>query len=318
MEASGFRWPRRRLLTGAAAACATAWTPSSASAAGVDGHAVIQGSAGLSEITIVTTPRLAGAIHSLSWLGKEFIDSVDHGRQLQSALNCNAGSPLTAETFNPTEAGSRRDGAGGESTSRLLHLLADGSRLQTTTQMAFWLAPGERSGENLAKNQTALSNHLLTKRVVIGDGALSQVVRYDVTFSLPVNERHQQIVFEALTGYMPIDFSAFWRFDPNERRLMPLDDGPGEQRDPVVLATSRGEYAMGILAAPAACPGITGPTYGRFRFARERVNKWNCVFRLKDSSGIAPGDYSFSMRVLVGTRRDVESMLRDLIPAASS
>ena len=51
------------------------------------GHAVIRAKAGPSEIVITTTPRLAGAIHSVAWNGKEFIDSTDHGRQLQSAAN---------------------------------------------------------------------------------------------------------------------------------------------------------------------------------------------------------------------------------------
>ena len=49
------------------------------------GHAVIRAPAHGSEIVITTTPRLAGAIHSLTWNGKEFIDSFDHGRQMQSA-----------------------------------------------------------------------------------------------------------------------------------------------------------------------------------------------------------------------------------------
>ena len=77
-----------------------------------DGDAEIRAPVGESEIVITTTSRLAGAIHSLTWNGKEFIDSFDHGRQLQSASNFDAGTPITGETFNPTEAGSRDDGAG--------------------------------------------------------------------------------------------------------------------------------------------------------------------------------------------------------------
>lgn len=143
------------------------------------GDASIRSSVGDSEIVITTTERLAGAIHSLIWNGKEFIDSHDHGRQLQSAANFDAGSRFSGETFNPTEAGSRRDGAGPWSTSRLLQLVATRNSLQTTNHMAFWLAPGETSGGRPAKNTTLLSNHLLTKRVTIGDRDLPQV-QYDV------------------------------------------------------------------------------------------------------------------------------------------
>ena len=80
--------------------------------AAVSGDAQIRAKAGPSEIVITTTSRLAGAIHSLTWNGREFIDSADHGRQLQSASNFDAGSRITGETYNPTEAGSRFDGAG--------------------------------------------------------------------------------------------------------------------------------------------------------------------------------------------------------------
>ncbi|MFV0444809.1 MAG: hypothetical protein ACK5Q5_14650 [Planctomycetaceae bacterium] len=275
------------------------------------GDAVIRSPAGESEIVMTTTSRLAGAIHSLTWNGQEFIDSHDHGRQLQSALNCDAGAPIAAETFNPTEAGSRRDGTGSGSTSRLLHLVADHNQIQTTTQMAFWLAPGEASGPHLARNSSLCSNHLVTKRVTIGVDGHPQVLQYDVTFSLPVDERHQHVVFEALTGYMPPEFDTFWRFDREQQTLVPLSDGPGEQADPVVLSTADGRYAMGVIGQSTAVPAIVGPRYGRFRFTREQVVKWNCVYRWQSSNEIPPGDYSFSMRVGVGTRSQVESLVRE-------
>ena len=134
----------------------------------VCGDSVIRGRTVDSEIVITTTSRVAGAIHSLKWRGKEFIDSTDHGRQLQSAANFDQGAPISAETYNPTEAGSRRDGAGASSSSQLLSLTAKGNRLTTNTLMAFWLAPGENSGENRAKNSTVLSKWSLYKEVTIG------------------------------------------------------------------------------------------------------------------------------------------------------
>ncbi|MCA9222518.1 MAG: hypothetical protein KDA71_19460 [Planctomycetales bacterium] len=274
------------------------------------GDAVIRAAAGESEIVITTTARLAGAIHSLTWNGREFVDSTDHGRQIQSASNLDAGSPMTPETFNPTEAGSRRDGAGATSTSRLLHLVASGNTLQTTTRMAFWLAPGETSGGHPAKNRQLLSDHLLTKRVTIGVVDMPQVVQYDVTFSLPVGERHHYAQFEAVTGYMPAEFEKFWKFNSATGELEPLSDGPGEQRDPVVLATSDGRYAMGVYSPDQPSRGFEQAGYGRFRFQRERVTKWNCVFRLRDSrQPIPPGEYSFRNFVLVG---DLETVRRDM------
>jgi hypothetical protein len=272
------------------------------------GNGVIRGSAGNSEIVITTTARVAGAVHSLTWGGKEFIDSVDHGRQLQSASNLDTGvSPIRAETFNPTEAGSRLDHVGPRSSSRLLAFEARGNHLVTKSQMAFWLAPGEKSGEHLARNPTVVSNHLLAKRVTIGWKRWSQVISYDVTFTVPAGEFHREVVFEALTGYLPAEFGTFWAFEQKTGELEPLSDGPGEQLRPVVLATADGKYAMGIFSPEK------GARYGRFRFGRERVVKWNCVFRpAKAEAGFPPGEYAYRQFVVVGDLAMVLEGLRAL------
>jgi hypothetical protein len=277
-----------------------------------DGNATIRAPAGPSEIVITTTARLAGAIHSLTWNGREFIDSFDHGRQLQSASNLDCGTPITGETFNPTEAGCRRDGAGEKSSGRLLHWRIGPNSLQTLTQMAFWLAPGEKSGPNLAKNTTVLSDHLLTKRVRIGYKDLPHVIAYDATFSLPIGERHTHAVFEALTGYMPPAFEEFRQFNPRTGELEPLSDGPGEGPHPVVFAVRGGAHAMGIYAPPQPARNTAGPTYGRWRFAAEKVVKWNCVFRVTDKNGITAGEYPFRMFVIVGNLDTVLASMRAL------
>jgi hypothetical protein len=271
-----------------------------------EGGSVIRARAGVSDIVITTTTRLAGAIHSLSWNGKEFIDSTDHGRQLQSASNLDAGTPIQPETFNPTEAGSQRDGVGPTSSSQLLHLVARGHELQTTSRMAFWLAPGEKSGGHPAKNTTILSDHTLTKRVRIGWRGMHHVIAYDVTFGLPVGERHTEAVFEMVTGYMPPEFSKFWSFNAATGELEPLSDGPGEQARPVVLATPDGGHAMGIFSPE------TGVSYGRFRFIPEKVVKWNAVVRRRDPNGVPAGDYSFRNFVVVGDLNVVRDSLRAL------
>lgn len=274
-----------------------------------DGAAQIRSAPGPSQIVITTTSRLAGAIDSLRWNGREFINSFDHGRQLQSASNLDCGTPIKPETFNPTEAGSRRDGAGPVSSSRLLHMRVEPDALQTLTQMAFWLAPGEKSGPNPAKNTTVLSDHLLLKRLRIGYKQMPQVIPYEVVFSLPIGEHHTEAVFEALTGYMPPEFSQFLRYDPRENELRPLSNGPGEIPHPVVLSLPEGTHAMGIYAPPQPAPFTTGPTYGRWRFQAEKVVKWNCVFRVRCAEGIPPGEYPFRMFVLVG---DLDTVRQNL------
>ena len=269
----------------------------------------IRRAAGNSEIVITTTSRLAGAVHSLTWNGQEFINSTDHGRQLQSASSFSSDGKHWAEAFNPTEAGSRDDGAGLNSTSRLLHSVVTDTALQTTTQMAFWLSPGQKSEGHPAINTTKLSNQLLTKRVQIGLPDLPHVIRYDVTFTVPLNERHTFAQFEALTGYMPEEFRSFWTFRPSTGDLQPVSFGPGEQEFPIVLSTESGSHAMGIYSPQQPSAGFENAGYGRWRFERERVVKWNTVFRIGRAAGIEPGEFSFRSIVVVGDRDMVRSAL---------
>lgn len=282
--------------------------------AATDGDAVIRAKAGDSEIVITTTSRLAGAIHSLTWNGKEFIDSFDHGRQLQSAASFDCGNPgeFWAECFNPTEAGSRSDGAGPRSSSKLLRLQSRDHQLSTTTRMAFWLVPGQESAGRPALNTRVLSDHQITKQVRIGYQGLDQVLDYRVTFTVPPGEHHNHAQFEALTGYMPAEFERFWKLNPKTGKLQPLDDGPGEQNDPVILSTQDGKHAMGVFSPDQPSPGYQHAGYGRFRFPAAKVVKWNCVFRVKNPEGVAAGDYSFQVFVAIGTLEDVKQSIQKL------
>jgi hypothetical protein len=277
-----------------------------------DGNATIRAKAGSSEIVITTTTRVAGAIHSLTWNGREFINSYDHGRQLQSASNLDYGSPILDETFNPTEAGSARDATGEHSTSRLLFIRREPAELETVTQMAFWLAPGEKSGPNFAKNTNILSDHLLTKRVKLGYKDLQNVISYDVTFALPIGEHHTQATFEALTAYLPPEFARFQQFNPGTGDFEPLSEGPGESPYPVIISLPEGTHALAIYAPPQPSKNTVGPSYGRWRFRAEKVVKWNCVFRVRDKTGLKSGEYPFRMFVVVGDLATVRDSLRAL------
>ena len=277
-------------------------------APGVSGDAVLRRAAGGAEIVVTITSRLAGAIHSLTWGGREFIDSLDHGRQLQSASNLDVDGKLFNECFNPTEAGCERDMAGTTSTSRLLYLSAGDRELVTVTQMAFWLRPGQTSGGNMALNTTALSNHLLEKHVRIGVGELDHAIRHAVTFTLPADERHERATFEILTGYMPPEFSTFLGLRP-DGSLEEIGPGPGEQPQPVVLATADGKHAMGCWSPARSRTTGRPPSYGRFAFPDHHVVKWNCVVREADKAGLAAGAHPYLVYSAVGTREQVRKTL---------
>jgi hypothetical protein len=245
-------------------------------------------------ITIKANARFAAAIYSLQWNGREFIDSYDHGRELQSAVSFDG----HGECYNPTEAGSRHDHTGPSSTSRVISATTEGNRLDTKSRMAFWVRPGETApGCGAAVNKTALSDYLLTKRVTIA----GNIVTHEITFTVP--RAHNSVQFEALTAYLPASFSVFHAYDKATKALIPLSDGPGEQGRPVVIATPDGNYALGVR-----CDGPA--VYGRFRFPVEGVTKWNGVFR--PAGPIAAGDYRFVCRSIVGTVQQVTTALSAL------
>ena len=280
--------------------------------ADISGDAVLKKQIGKDEASITTTSRVAGAIHSFKFRGKEYIDSFDHGRQLQSASNLNMGKKFIPEVFNPTEAGSEFDGKGPKSSSKLLFLEVKDEELVTKNQMAFWIRPGMKSQGNLAYNAAELSNHLLQKQVRFGFMGLEQVLDYRVTFGVPEKEGHTYAQFETLTGYMPWEFQQFLRWNPEQKKLVPLDKQSGEQPFPVVLATEDGKHAMGVVSLRKS-KNMTGPGYGRFYFPNDKVVKWNCVYRLQDKDGLQAGDYSFRMLVPFGTVVEVENTIKSIL-----
>jgi hypothetical protein len=165
---------------------------------------------------------------------------------------------------------------------------------------------------HLAQNTTLLSNHVLNKKVRIGRPGMDHVLDYKVTFTVPADRPHKYLQFEALTGYMPWSFSEELRFDAKTESLVPLPRQDGEQRDPVVLSTPSGSHAMGIFTPDRPPAGEPPIGYGRFKFEHDQVMKWNCVFRLRQPEPIKPGDYSYQLFVVIGTREDCRRTLAAL------
>ncbi|MCY3005698.1 MAG: hypothetical protein NTV29_06955 [Planctomycetota bacterium] len=281
----------------------------------VDGNQSISIDLDGTPLTITTTSRLAGAVHSIRWRNHEFIDSVDHGRQLQSACSFDAmcDEPFWAERFNPTEAGSRRDGVGQRTTSQLLAIQRDEREVRTSTKMAFWLAPGEKSEGRSALNTRVLSGHQLHKRIRLGAYDDPHVIQIDNTFELDSNQANRFAQFEVLTGYMPKEFSEFWKVTAPNGELHKLDDGPGEQPDPVILSTPDRQFAMGTISAGRPDWIDSQAGYGRFRFPSEQVVKWNVVYRYREIPSITKPKASFRVLVAVGTLAQVHSALRKAI-----
>ena len=283
-----------------------------------NGDAQISATVAGSPLVISTSNRFAGAIDSLTWGGKEFINSHDHGRELQSA----ASFSNDGECYNPTEAGSNDDGTGATSTSVLQALNANGNVLTTQTQMAFWLRPGEQDPNQggcgsvpngVTLNTSNLSPYILNKTVTIGFNGMEHVIAYNTQFTVPNGVSQSSSVFEAVTGYMPAEFSTFWTYDPVSKTLAPLSDGPGEQPLPVIMATPDGQYAMGVYSPDLPQSDFPSVGYARFRFNSSDPNnatvKWNCTFRTGPITGSSD---TYHCYIPIGTLQDVEQSMDQL------
>ncbi len=275
-----------------------------------DGNQTISVSMFGSTLVLQTSDRMAGAISALNWKGQAFIDSKDHGRELQSDVFFDNDGVC----YNPTEAGSRTDGAGHRSSSRLLALRVQGNQLWSTTQMAFWLQPGQSAAPQVcgnhpdlhrAVNKAILSKVVLRKHVTVGLPDFPNVIRESITFDVPAPYKNG--TFEVLTGYMPKAFSQAFYVHPREMRAVPADGRQGEQPYPVIRSTPDHQYAMGIYSPGLPQSDWPHAGYGSFEFPD--VTKWNCVYRY---APVSARPYHFVAYVVLGNLQQVELAMHRL------
>jgi hypothetical protein len=152
-------------------------------------------------IRISASTRTAGAIDSLTWNGREFINSYDHGRQLQTAVIIDS----YGECYNPTQAGSMNDGLASTSTSVLEGVSAESSRLAVQSLPAYWLNAGQPhpipSGNCVrAINPTNVSDYRMNTDVRVGFGGVRHAIEFITTVQLPRSASAFQL--EGPTAYV--------------------------------------------------------------------------------------------------------------------
>ena len=259
-----------------------------------------------STIAITTEARFAGAISSLVFRGKQFVNADDNGREIQSSVFLDEYGACD----NPTEAGGAYD-KGTRTSSDLLSAGVDGTSLITRVNMANWLYPnqpfskgqcGIHPEQRQARNQTVLSGFILDKKVFLGFKGLTNVINYNVTYEVP--EHHETALFEAVTGYMPKEFDQHLAYDFDAKAVVPPRTVRGSQDLPIILATDDNQFAMGVYS-PDIPFGVKGYGHDSFR----NTEKWNCNFPRRD---IAPGKYLFRCFVIVGTVDEVATTMQSL------
>jgi len=265
-------------------------------------------------LELTVSARFGGAVESLTWRGKEFINIWDHGRQIGYAWGMND----FGECLNPTEPGSADDGRGLTSTTQLLSVCrtADNS-LTTSARVAYWLAPGQSGGCSggaaTAVNDSVLSDHILDKTIEIGYAGIDNVIVFTAMITMPEVYRSNQL--EIPTGYLTYEFNDYWLYNPKTAELIKPESQPitgpwsfeyvGNL--PPILATRDGAYAMGAYSAePVRYYSILGTANPALA---DRTNKWNIVVREEPVLKIT---YTYRSFAIVGTLDQVQEAMRAL------
>ena len=232
------------------------------------GHAQVNGNATISggDLTVSTSSQFAGAVSSIKWKGKEFINNWDHGRQLQ----------LDSQFFNryicynPYEAGSFEDGQKPTSSSKLLSLNASGNYLEATTQMAWYygtfipeneVKPEDYCGDPaqwlpITPYQSPLSNYKVTKKITIGFAGMPNVLEDLVYQTIPEPVRMASNVLVAVVNY---EFSSMRSWDVVSKDYRKIRSIAGIDDRIKVVSTPDGNFAMGWYAPELLQPyGLDG------------------------------------------------------------
>jgi hypothetical protein len=318
----------------------TAWPEGSMAASGAGGPQAPTGPYGTPGVNpgdtrfgnevvqLGTSARFGGAIDSLVYDGKEYINNADHGRQMQVAYSLDGHN----EALMPTEAGNNRDGHGPTSTSQLVGVGVKDGAVSTTVHPAYWLEPGEPAGgyngpnAPTAVNTTEVSPDTMTKDVKVGVGGRPNVIQYDSHIQLA--EPHDRAYVEAPTTYLNHEFEKHYRFDPatGESREYPRvrseKPGPNGFNDeagnvPLIVSTPDGKHAMAIWSPDEARADLQYRLH-QFDFTQEpwtggspehNSTKLGVTFGM---SGGVPQDIRTRTYAIVGTVEEVKARLQEL------
>lgn len=259
--------------------------------------------------------RNGGAITSLTWGGREFIDSQNKGRLLQFATFMN----LAGECQNPTEAGAGVNPPNSTSTV-LLDFKASNEMIFTKVNPAYWLTASQANSQcgSTPHNTTNVWNGTFEKTISWS----GQVFTFSEKVTAPTS--FTSMVAET-TGYLGGDFTSQYAYDPIRNATSPIVRYQDTsitgyvQKEaysylPVILSTSDGNYAMGVYQPP-----ISGFNDGRADYRVYSFQNWadgqpdSTKWSSDRVLGSSPaGAYQFKTFFAVGTLADVQSLMAGL------
>lgn len=235
-----------------------------------------------SPIYLSISQKNAGAIDSIWWNGKEYINGNDHGRLAQYAWQYGTTfnsdwsfSTAYGECFNPTEAGSIGDDpgdkAGWTSRSRLNTYSLDKNVASTNNTPAYWANFSSdlrnRDCRLMQPYSDDRTNDLLSKTITVSPNNIPNLIKITAEIT-PENNDQKKIPtrIEAPTLYLASDLNVFYVLDratPPTWTLIPTNKGPfcdngigdtlwpgdrGCEIDgPIIATNSTGTHAIGLV-----------------------------------------------------------------------
>jgi alpha-tubulin suppressor-like RCC1 family protein len=312
-----------RFVTMAATILALLFCAAAPTHAQVNGDSTVSGTVLGDPLTIKTSNAFAGAIVSMRWRNKEFVNSWDHGREIQTAFS----AYNRFECYNAYEAGSLYDDK--SSSSVLLSLQANGNILETNTQMCWYThsheaTPGDHCGDPAnwlpcPQYNGPLSDYLIHKKVTIGYGGMTNVIEYLTDLWIPEQGMVKKGELQTVVAVMPYEFANIWSYDLVSKTNRKIRALGGEDDSVKILATSDGAYAMGFYSPEQLQPYATSSGGFRWGIAPPEPLVLDPNFPCAGFGGIArfdsfngPGYRSDRSFLVIGSMDQVKNTLSNL------
>jgi hypothetical protein len=274
------------------------------------------------QMSIKSNRVAGGSIWELSWNGKQFVNTSDFGRLIQSSMNLGNGAL-------PTEGGDKHFSSNSSFChgSPLIEAYNTGSTQITKAVPLEWHNEVFNSTGNV-HDLIIYKDFKLGKEITL-DPNLSlgsfnylkpQIAKYVTTFSTPVNLSDVHI--EIPTGYLNMEFNRFFEIDAtnsnlnagltevylneNESQQSPFHDAGG-----IVLATQSLDYAMGIYINIVNAKSVDDDPNAIYYFRNWRFSdtgKWSAG----RYGAISSGAHQYTSYIIVGTLNDVRTAMRAL------
>jgi hypothetical protein len=237
-------------------------------------------------VTVKSNANAGGAVWEWWWMGKEFINDFDYGRQLSMAVYCETGQALQEagdKYGNPTIPVYARH------PSPTLYVRNSSTNRQSTRAIPVEWTPDEHGGGK--DNAVIYANAKIGKELTLDWRGPDNVDRqWSVALYESVYEGPSFTVanVEAPTAYLNPEFSNYYKYDPKSDTLTPVTANhskvniSGGGADGLIIAAGPGPdaIAMGVYKndpnAGIVLYDDSGPSDGHYG---PHFSKWGIVYR---------------------------------------